>query len=106
MNGKSKEGLADAEFSLSRMLTFKGFRKPARLVVRGVELSTADMRAALARRLTADGLTLRRSADGFLADLGRAPDLLALGPADIRPVSVMQLQLQPSREQHCSLHRR
>ena len=50
-----------------------------------MELSTADIRAAFALRLTADGLMLRRSAEvaAFLADLGMVPVLLALGPAEI-----------------------
>ncbi len=82
VKGNSRDGLAEAEFSLSRMLTSRGLRKPARLLVRGVELSTADMRAAFALRLTTEGLMLRRSAElkVFLADLGTAPVLLALGP--------------------------
>ena len=85
VKGNSKDGLAEDEFSLSRMFTSRGFRKPARLVMRGVELSTADIRAAFALRLTADGLMLRRSAEvaAFLADLGMVPVLLALGPAEI-----------------------
>jgi len=84
VKGSKRDGFAEAEFSLSRMFTFRGFNKPARLLMRGVELSTADMRAAFALRLTTDGLRLRRSAelDAFLADLGTAPDLLALGPAE------------------------
>ncbi len=84
VKGSRRDGFAEAEFSLSRMFTSRGFKKPARLLVRGVELSTADMRAAFALRLTTDGLRLRRSTelDAFLADLGTAPDLLALGPAE------------------------
>ena len=80
MKGSRSEASETDEFSLSRMLTFRGFRKPARLA-RGVELSTADMRAALALRLTTEGLLLRTSAglNAFLT-FGPAPDLLALGP--------------------------
>ena len=81
VKGSKSEGPYVEEFSLSRMLTSRGFKKPVRLV-RGVELSTADMRAAFALRLTTEGLMLRRS--GMLAaflGLGPAPVLLALGPA-------------------------
>lgn len=68
------------EFSLSRMLTSKGFRKPMRLA-RGVDWSTADIRAALALRLTTEGLMLRRSVKlAALLGLGAVPVLLALGP--------------------------
>ena len=94
VKGSSKDGLA--AFSLSRMFTSRGFRKPARLATRGVELSTADMRAAFALRLTADGLMLRRSAEmaAFLADLGMAPVLLALGPAQVpKLIELAQLTL-------------
>lgn len=86
VKGSSRVGFAEAEFSLLRMFTSRGLRKPARLLVRGVELSTADMRAAFALRLTTDGLRLRRSSElhAFLADLRTAPDLLALGPADVQ----------------------
>lgn len=74
------EDAADAVFSLSRMLTFSGLRRPGRLT-RGVELSTADMRAAFALRLTTEGLMLLRSVKaGAFLPLGAAPDLLALGP--------------------------
>ena len=84
VKGSRRDGFAETEFSLSRMFTFRGFNKPARLLMRGVELSTADMRAAFALRLTTDGLRLHRSAElnAFLSDLGTAPDLLALGPAE------------------------
>jgi len=80
VKGSRRDGFAEAEFSLSRMFTSRGFKKPARLLVRGVELSTADMRAAFALRLTTDGLRLRRSTelDAFLADLGTAPDSVGL----------------------------
>lgn len=81
VNGNSSEAGDAEEFSLSRMLMSKGLKKQVRLA-RGVELSTADMRAAFALRLTTDGLMLRRSArlDAFLG-LGPVPVLLALGPA-------------------------
>ncbi len=93
VKGSRRAGFAEAEFSLSRMFTSRGFKKPARLLMRGVELSTADMRAAFALRLTTDGLRLRRAAelDAFLADLGTAPDLLALGPVEGTAKSVMCL---------------
>ena len=94
MKGSRRDGFAEVAFSLSRMFTSRGFRKPARLLMRGVELSTADMRAAFALRLTTEGLRLRRSAelDAFLADLGTAPDLLALGPVKGAAKSAMCLQ--------------
>ena len=81
VNGNNSEAGAAEEFSLSRMLMSKGLKKLVRLA-RGVELSTADMRAAFALRLTTDGLMLRRSVrlDAFLG-LGPEPVLLALGPA-------------------------
>ena len=71
------------EFSLSRMLMSKGFRKPMRLA-RGVDWSTADIRAALALRLTTEGLMLRRSVKlDALLGLGPVPVLLALGPVGV-----------------------
>ena len=80
VNGNSSEAGDAEEFSLSRMLMSKGLKKGR--LARGVELSTADMRAAVALRLTTDGLMLRRSVklDAFLG-LGPVPVLLALGPA-------------------------
>ena len=84
MKGNNSEVGDAEEFSLSRMLMSRGFRKPVRLA-RGVELSTADMRAAFALRLTTDGLVLRRSVrvDAFLG-FGPVPVLLALGPVRCR----------------------
>ena len=78
VKGSRMEVAAETVFSLSRMLTFSGFRRPGRLA-RGVELSTADISAAFALRLTSEGLMLLRSvrAEGFLA-FGVMPDLLAL----------------------------
>ena len=73
------EVAADTLFSLSSMLTLRGFKRPARLM-RGVELSTADMRAAFALRRTTDGLMLLRSVKAEVF-LGVMPVLLALGPA-------------------------
>ena len=80
VNGNSNEAGDAEEFSLSRMLMSKGLKKGR--LARGVELSTADMRAAFALRLTTDGLMLRGSVrlDAFL-DSGPVPDLFALGPA-------------------------
>ena len=80
VNGNSSEAGVAEEFSLSRILMSKGLKKGR--LARGVELSTADMRAAFALRRTTDGLMLRRSVrlDAFLG-LGPVPVLLALGPA-------------------------
>lgn len=85
VNGSSSEAGAAEEFSLSRMLMSKGLKKGR--LARGVEQSTADMRAAFALRLTTDGLMLRRSArlDAFLG-LGPVPVLLALGPAECKSI--------------------
>ena len=83
VKGSKIDDAAEAVFSLSRMLTFSGLSRPGRLA-RGVELSTAVMRAAFALRLTTEGLMLLRSvkAGAFLA-FGVTPVLLALGPVTI-----------------------
>lgn len=91
------EGAAEAVFSLSRMLTLRGFNRPT-LLIRGVELSTADMRAAFALRLTTDGLMLLRSVKAEVF-FGVTPDLLALGPVAQRNTSETTSQ-QPY---NCSL---
>lgn len=80
VKGSRMDDAAATVFSLSRILTLSGLSKPGRLA-RGVELSTAVMRAAFALRLTTEGLMLLRSvkAEAFL-DFGVTPDLLALGP--------------------------
>lgn len=109
VNGNNSEAGDAEEFSLSRMLVSKGLKKQVRLA-RGVELSTADMRAAFALRLTTDGLMLRRSVwlDAFLG-LGPVPVLLALGPAGRQKVRDQQegtCKQQPvdtsKQTKHCS----
>lgn len=67
-------------------------------LARGVDWSTADIRAALALRLTTEGLMLRRSVklEAFLG-LGPVPVLLALGPEGHGSVmSVIRCKRQPA----------